>query len=132
MELISLIKDQSYVRLQDVIYWYVQLLRNRLSREDTWQWLTSNWDWIEQKFKNDKSYDDFPSVTGMILGTDEWLKKYIEFFEPMNSNIALSRAIELGIKDIDSRAKWRERDLTAVREFLMSVSEEERLTVPKP
>jgi hypothetical protein len=74
----------------------------------------THWDWIEKKFKTDKSYDTFPRYAASALSTREWLQRYQEFFTPMREQAALTRVIDLGVKDIESRAVWLERDADAV------------------
>jgi len=108
--LIGFMKDETFVRLQDVDHWFVYLMRNRYSREATWGWLTRNWGWIETTFGGDKSYDNFARYSASALSTREWLERYIEFFGPKKDIPALNRAIELGISDIQARVNWLERD----------------------
>jgi aminopeptidase N len=112
--LLGFITDEKTVRAQDVDRWFIYLLRNRYGRELTWEWLVTHWDWIEKKFKTDKSYDTFPRYAASALSTREWLQRYQEFFTPMREQAALTRVIDLGVKDIESRAVWLERDGDAV------------------
>lgn len=116
--LISKLKDTSVVKRQDLFRWYIYLLRNRYGRKDTWQWMTSNWAWIEETFKGDKSYDDFARYSASVLATREWLDTYTSFFDPMLDQTALKRAIEIGKTEIQSRVEWLERDTDSVRATL--------------
>ena len=118
-KLLGYITDETKVRPQDADRWFIYLIRNRYGRELAWEWLTTHWDWIEDKFKTDKSYDAYPRYAASALSSREWLKKYKDFFVPMKSQASLKRVIELGIKDIESRVDWLERDraefLTALK-----------------
>lgn len=109
---------QNEVKPQDVIYWYIYLIRNPVARQATWEWTTANWQWIIDTFGSDKHYDDFPKYSGRTFGTAEELAAYRAFFEPMLQDPALTRAINQGIESIDIRVQWRERDYQAVKDFL--------------
>lgn len=102
--------NPDFVRLQDVDRWIVYLLRNRWSRQAAWDWLTSNWHWIEENFASDKSYDNYPRYAASVFSTNEWQKAYVDFFTPQMKVTALKRNIELGIEEIAGRVDWRERD----------------------
>lgn len=120
-KLLETIKDPSIVRSQDVIFWYIRLLRNRSGRTLAWQWLRDNWSWIEQMYSGDKSYDSFPRYTGSILSTRQELAEYISFFEPMKSNLALTRNISVGISEIEGRVELIERDKADVEKTLLQI-----------
>ena len=116
--LLERITDPSVVKQQDVFRWYIYLLRNRFAREQSWQWMTSHWGWIETTFKGDKSYDDFARYSASVFSTQTWLEKYDSFFKPMQNQTALRRAIEVGHIEIETRAMWLERDSAEVRATL--------------
>lgn len=102
--------NPDFVRLQDVDRWIVYLLRNRWSRQAAWEWMTSNWAWIEENFASDKSYDNYPRYAASVFSTIEWQKAYTDFFTPQLEVTALKRNIELGVEEISGRVAWRERD----------------------
>ncbi len=116
--LIGFLRDETIVRSQDLTRWFIYLMRNRYSREQMWQWLTENWDWLQDKFAGDKSYDDFARYSANALSTYDWLTRYQEFWNPKKSIPALTRAIELGESDITARAEWIKRDKSAFLENL--------------
>lgn len=118
--LISTFTDKTIIRPQDLFHWFIYLIRNRHGREMTWTWMTENWDWIEETYSGDKSYDNFVRYSAAALGTHEWLQRYEAFFESKRSITALSRAIELGVADITVRADWYERDAQNLCETLKS------------
>lgn len=113
-ELLAAIQDSDIVKPQDVARWFVYLIRGRESRDATWQWLRDNWDWIKQTFGGDKSYDDYPRYSASGLTTAEQLSEYREFFTPKLSDPSLTRAIQLGIGEIEARVELIERDQPAV------------------
>ncbi|QHN42913.1 aminopeptidase [Candidatus Mycosynbacter amalyticus] len=113
-ELLARIKDPTTVKPQDVARWFVYLIRGRESRAVAWQWVQNNWDWIEQTFGGDKSYDDYPRYSAGGLMTREQLDEYTAFFAPKQNIPALTRAIQLGIGEITGRVELIERDQPAV------------------
>lgn len=115
---LSLTKDESVVRPQDAARWFIGVLRNRNGRSLAWAWLQENWQWIENTFSGDKSYDDFPRYTSGSLVTAKELQEYTDFFNPMKDIPALSRVITMGISEIEGRVALIERDGPAVREAL--------------
>lgn len=118
--LVALLKDETFVRRQDLFRWFAWLIRNRYGREMTWNWMVNNWGWIEETFTGDKSYDDFARYSASALGTKEWLKRFEAFFHEKRAIPALTRAIDLGVADIIVRADWYERDSQALCELLKS------------
>ncbi|MGH7142439.1 MAG: M1 family metallopeptidase [Candidatus Saccharimonadales bacterium] len=115
--LLNRLKKASLIKPQDAEYWLIYLLGNRYVRDLAWQWLTENWQWIEKTYSREKSYDDYPRYAATICNTEEWAKKYITFFKPKRSDIALERNIDIGLAEIDSRLKWLDRDLSSVQTF---------------
>ncbi len=117
-ELLANIKDQSTVRPQDAARWFANVIYNRDGRALGWLWLKTNWDWIKSTFGGDKSYDDFPRIAANALVTREQLDDYKTFFSPMHGEPALTRVIDLGITEIESRVDLIERDRTGVHNAL--------------
>jgi aminopeptidase N len=106
------------IRRQDLMHWFVWLLRNRYSRSDTWDWLVSHWDWIEQEFNSDKSYSYYMRYAGGTFSYQIELDNYRAFFVPKKSNVALARDIALGEQEITARIAWRKRNEAAVKAWL--------------
>lgn len=98
-------------------YWIIYLLRNRYTRAQAWDWMTKNWQWIVDTYAHDKSYDHFPRYAASICNTRAWADKYSEFFKPKANEIALERAITMGLTEIETRVTWLERDLAPVQSF---------------
>lgn len=122
VRLLDLIKDESIVRHQDVVRWYTGILRNRDGRALAWQWLRDNWHWIEETFKGDKSYDDYPRYTASGLMTRRQLEEYVAFFDPLKEIPSLTRVITMGISELEGRIGLIERDKAAVRAALRDLT----------
>lgn len=116
-ELLSLVKTDK-VRANVVISWYVFLLGNFYARQQTWMWLKDNWNWIENKFGSEKTYDSFPRYTANVFSTDDELREFKKFFEPKKKEIALERAINIGIDEIEARVAWRNINEKPVKNWL--------------
>ncbi len=104
------LKDANIIRPQDASRWFVYLIRTRENRQIAWNWLKENWAWVEDKFGDDKSYDDFIRYAATALITNDELNDFRQFFEPMENIPALARTIKLGITEISARAELIERD----------------------
>jgi len=120
--LLETIKDTDVIKPQDVFHWFIYLVRSRDSRDQAWQWIRDNWDWVEQTFSGDKSYDDFPRYSASGLMTKQHLNEYKAFFEPKKSIPALTRVITLGISEIEARVDLIERDKVAVNTALKALT----------
>lgn len=115
--LLGRLQDADKVRPQDFDHWLVYLLRSRYAHLDTWRWFRDNWDWIEQTFSGDQTYDTYPRYAASAFSTYDGLQSYKDFFEPKQNQTALARNIAMGIEEISNRAAWLERDLKAVLAF---------------
>ena len=113
--LLGRLKDEKKVRRMEVDHWLVFVMRNRYTQQLGWDWMRDNWDWLEQEFKADKSYDYFPRYAASALNTRKRLQEYKEFFEPKTDQIALAPNITMGIEELETRTAWIERDLAAVK-----------------
>jgi aminopeptidase N len=108
----------SDIRRQDMMHWYVWLLRNRYARSDAWDWLTQHWEWIELEFASDKSYSYFARYGGSIFSRSAEYDKFVEFFGTKKSIVALTRDINLAEQEISSRIAWRKRNEASMLAWL--------------
>jgi aminopeptidase N len=101
------------VKPQDHFHLFIYLYRNPAAKAKVWDFLTNNWDYVK-KIAGDKSLEDYPRYTAAAIKTKEDFDKYLEFFEPMADDPALSRAIEVGKNEIRARLELIETDKVAV------------------
>ena len=113
--------DADSIRKQDIARWFVYMIRNRYSRDATWQWVQDNWQWILDNFQGDKSFDDFARYAATGLSTRQQLDSYRQFFTPKRSYPALKRVIDLGILEIEARIDSLEKDTPAVHQRLANL-----------
>ena len=116
-KMMGLLGNVEVVKPQDQLYLFVYLYRNTKTRRKAFSWMRENWDEIK-KMAGDKSLDSYPRYVANVLRTEEEFKKYQEFFEPMKNDPALSRAIEIGMREIKARLKLIEEDRAAVYKAL--------------
>ncbi|WP_142556898.1 M1 family metallopeptidase [Streptococcus mitis] len=107
-------KDKFVVKPQDLSAWYLQFLGHQATQETVWVWARENWDWIKAALGGDMSFDSFVIFPSHIFKTEQRLAEYKAFFEPQLSDLALSRNIRMGIKDIAARVELIKRDKATV------------------
>ncbi len=116
-QLLARLKDSKLVKPQDVDRWLVYLLRSRYTRTVAWDWMVTNWDWLQKTFSNDKSYDYLPRYAASCVNTRQYQQKFRDLFESKQDQLLLKRNIELGFEEIETRLCWLERDLGSVQTF---------------
>jgi aminopeptidase N len=127
--LLDKLKDTTLIRTQDTSRWIIYLMRNKYSRNQTWQWVRDNWSWIKETFGGDKNYDDYPQYTATVLNSRQQLNEYRDFFEPLINDPILTRAVKMGINEISNQIDVIERDSPKVRETLLNLFKKSRRSV---
>lgn len=117
-QLLARIKNAKLIKPQDADRWLIYLMRNRYTKQLAWDWMEGNWDWIEQTYAEDKSYDMLPRYAASSVNTKELAGRYDKFFTPKLSEITLKRNIEMGQAEIAARVAWLARDLKPVQQYL--------------
>ena len=107
-------KDKFIVKPQDLALWYLHFLGHQATQETAWTWARENWDWVKGALGGDMSFDRFVIYPSNVFKTEERLAEYKAFFEPQVSDLALSRNIRMGIKDIAARVELIKREKAAV------------------
>ena len=117
--LISSWKDKFVVKPQDLSAWYFQFLSHQATQETAWSWARENWAWIKAALGGDMSFDSFVILPAHVFKTQQRLAEYKEFFEPQLSDLALSRNIGMGIKEIAARVDLINREKAAVEAVVL-------------
>lgn len=115
------LSDSGFVRNQDYFRWFAYLMRNKHTRELAWDWLQDSWSRLYAEFGGGKSLEYFVNFSSAPIQTPEWESKFLSFFEPKETDIALARNIAIAKSEIRARVKWRERDLKNLQAFFKSV-----------
>ena len=108
------LQNKDVIKPQDLSFWYRLFLSQPFAQEAFWSWARDNWDWIKAILGGDMSFDSFVIIPANIFKTDERLEEYKAFFEPQLDNLAISRNITMGIKEISARKALIEREKAAV------------------
>ena len=103
-KVLKLLGNFEVVKPQDQLYLFIYLYRNPKSKARTFEWMTKNWELIK-KTGGEKTLSDYPMLVARLARTDEELKKYLEFFDPMKDEPALSRAIMIGENEIKDKLR---------------------------
>ena len=114
-KLLGVMMNPQIVRPQDLLHWYIYMIRNHNLRELAWHWLRNEWQWVKETFAGDKSYDDFPRYSSNILKTEAHLAEYQQFFGPLKTEPGLTRSIEMGEKEIRARVDLIKQEGPSVR-----------------
>lgn len=112
-------KDKFVVKPQDLSAWYNHFLAHQVTQETAWSWARENWAWIKAALGGDMSFDSFVILPAHVFKTQQRLAEYKEFFEPQLSDLALSRNIGMGIKDIAARVDLINREKAAVEAVVL-------------
>jgi len=111
---------KGFVRAQDILRWQAMLLRNYHIRDIAWEFMETNWAWLEEILSDSKSFDYLPTYAASVVSTEIWAKKYHDFFESKKQIKALKHNIKLGYADIAARVAWRRREEAKLKAFFKS------------
>lgn len=122
-ELMNQWKNKDVVKPQDLsMSWYFNFLRHDFTQEKAWNWARENWAWVKSALGGDMSFDKFVIYPANNFKTERGLAAYKEFFEPQLSDMAISRNISMGIKEIAARVDLINREKAAVVEAVQTAT----------
>ncbi len=121
--LLALLHEPEIVRPQDHIFLYVYLLRNYRTRLRTLEWLTQNWDYIEQ-LTGDKSVEEYARYASALIRTPEEAKIFYDFFDQKADHPILRRTLKIAHVEIDARLSLIRRQSDPVRARLAELVKE--------
>ncbi len=101
--LFAALKDTSVIRPQDMKLWFMLLLHTPENRYASWCWLKDNWNWINETFRGDMSYERFLQYCGNYLATQKELDEFLGFVADKREIPALARTIAIAEKQIAAR-----------------------------
>lgn len=118
--ILTYLKDKDIVKPQDLAGWYGNLLRHDFAQETTWNWAKEHWDWIKTTLGGDMSFDAFVTIPSSLFRSEKALKAYKAFFEPQLDDMAISRNIAMGIREISARVDLINQEKAAVSDALLA------------
>ena len=114
---ISLLSQPEVVKPQDHLYLFIYLYRNPIARDAAFSWLTLNWDYI-LKTVGEKTVDNYARYIANAVRTEEEAARYHDFFAPKKDDPAMTRAVEIGEKEIKAQLELIKLDKEAVYQEL--------------
>ncbi|MBQ6375575.1 M1 family metallopeptidase [Candidatus Saccharibacteria bacterium] len=119
-KVLSLLEQPEIVKPQDQFSLFIYLYRNPCLKPKAFTWLTGHWDYVKS-LAGDKSLDHYPRYTAASVRTEAEYHAWLDFFEPLSSDPALARAIEVGKHEISARLALITDDGADVRSTLQNL-----------
>lgn len=104
------------VRLQDVAYWIAYSFLNRHAKTATWEWMKTNWGWLQENLGSDLSFYRMPIYAARVFSDESFIPEYESFFLPKMSP-SLDRSYKQGYEMLQWQSSWRKRALKEVKTF---------------
>ena len=117
---LKLIKS-STVRSQDISYWVAYSFGNRFAKDKTWEWLQSNWSWLEKNLGSDSSFFRMPIYAARAYSDMDFMKKYVSFFKPLITP-SFKRSYKQGLEIINIQSSWRMKSQDSLKKYLATYS----------
>ncbi len=114
---INKLKDESVVRSQDRLIFYMRLLRNYIVKDDAFAWMYQNWDWLRTA-EGDKTISEYPRYAATFVRHSDEAEKYKQFFHALEDEKILSRDIKIAFSEIDARLHLIGHDQAAIFDYL--------------
>ena len=111
------LKDENIIRPQDRLIFYIRLLRNYVIKDEAFDWMYSNWDWL-RKAEGDKTISEYPRYSASFIRLTNEAEKYKEFFNKYINESILSRDINVAFTEIDTRLHLISHDQAAIFDYL--------------
>lgn len=114
-------KDSEVIKPQDLRAWYRGVLVNNYGQEQAWNWIRTQWPWLEATVGGDMEFATFITVTANVFHTRERLEQFKDFFEPKLNTPGLTREINMDIRVIESKVSLVEKEQASVVEAINKV-----------
>ncbi|WP_125544995.1 M1 family metallopeptidase [Levilactobacillus lindianensis] len=112
--LVGIFEDTDTVKPQDLRSWFYGVLRNDRGEQAAWDWIRTDWQWLEDTVGGDMEFSTFITFISRIFRTPERLAEFKAFFEPKINTPGLTREIQMDIKVIESRVDLIEAEKASV------------------
>ena len=113
-KIIALYENASVIKPQDLRAWYRGVLANDAGQQAAWDWLRTDWQWLNDTVGGDMEFATFITVTAGVFHTPERLAEFKDFFEPKINTPGLTREIKMDIKIIESKVALIDSEKAAV------------------
>ena len=113
-KIIALYENASVIKPQDLRAWYRGVLANDAGQQAAWDWLRTDWQWLNDTVGGDMEFATFITVTAGVFHTPERLAEFKDFFEPKINTPGLTREIKMDIKIIESKVALIDSEKAAI------------------
>lgn len=120
-KLIGYFEDAQVIKPQDLRAWFRGVLANPVGQQLAWDWLRSQWSWLEATVGGDMEFATYVTVIAEVFRTPTRLAEFKAFFEPKLATPGLTREITMDTKVISSRVALIAAQKTAVNAAIADV-----------
>jgi aminopeptidase N len=120
-KLIGYFEDAQVIKPQDLRAWFRGVLANPVGQQAAWDWLRTEWSWLEATVGGDMEFATYITVIAGIFRTANRLAEFKAFFEPKLATPGLTREITMDVKVISSRVELIETQQAAVNAAIADV-----------
>lgn len=113
-KIIALYENASVIKPQDLRAWYRGVLANDAGQQAAWDWLRTDWQWLNDTVGGDMEFATFITVTAGVFHTPERLAEFKDFFEPKINTPGLTREIKMDINIIESKVALIDSEKAAI------------------
>ncbi len=117
-KIIALYENANVIKPQDLRAWYRGVLANDAGQQAAWDWLRTDWQWLNDTVGGDMEFATFITVTAGVFHTPERLTEFKTFFEPKINTPGLTREIKMDIKIIESKVVLIDSEKAAVNAMI--------------
>lgn len=122
-KLVGKFEDANIIKPQDLRAWYRGVLANERGQQAAWDWIRTEWQWLDDTVGGDMEFTTYITVTAGIFQTAERLAEFKAFFEPKLPTPGLTREITMDIKVIETRVALVAAEKEAVNAAIQAANQ---------
>lgn len=111
-------ENADVIKPQDLRSWYVRTLINQKGQQAAWDWLRSDWAWLEKTVGGDMEFTTYILVSSIVFHTASRLNEFKKFFGPKVDQPGLGREIKMDTKTIATKVDLIEHEKDAVNQAI--------------
>ncbi|WP_204122543.1 M1 family metallopeptidase [Lacticaseibacillus mingshuiensis] len=113
-QVVAHFEDADTIKPQDLRAWFRGVLNNPAGEQLAWDWIRSEWGWLEKTVGGDMEFTTYITVISGIFRTQERLDEFSAFFDPKKDVPGLGREITMDTKVIATRVALIAKEQAAV------------------
>ena len=115
--------NKKLIKPQDLLHWYIYMLRNKYSKQQTWNWLENNFTKLTEIYSENKEYSDFARYSAPSLKTENELQKFNSLFDNYKNDFAMKRTLEIAQVSIKNNIELFSSNIEKIQNKLNSINE---------